>query len=126
MNSKFLNKVSFFAFLFLAVSQTIFCSDQRFKKITYEPVSYSPSKVIVKRVDQTTVKLPEKPAIYAVFSTTAGDLVLELYDTAAPKTVQNFIDLAQGEKEFQTDKGSERRPFYDGLKFHRVIRNNFV
>ncbi|MCW7459158.1 peptidylprolyl isomerase [Leptospira bandrabouensis] len=123
MNSKLIHKVVFFSILFLFVSQTIQCSEQRFKKITYEPISYSPSKVIVKRQDVTSVKLPEKPAIYAVFNTSVGDLVLELYDTAAPKTVQNFIDLAQGEKEFRTDKGSERRPFYDGLKFHRVIEN---
>ncbi|TGL48048.1 peptidylprolyl isomerase [Leptospira meyeri] len=123
MQSSVMNKLSFFAFSFLALTQTVFCSDQTFKKITYEPVSYSPSKVIVKRQDFTSVKLPDKPAIYAVFTTTAGDLVLELYDTAAPKTVQNFIDLAQGEKEFKTDKGSERRPYYDGLKFHRVIEN---
>ncbi|TGL21598.1 peptidylprolyl isomerase [Leptospira bourretii] len=123
MKSSVMNKLSYFAFFFLALTQTVFCSDQTFKKITYEPVSYSPSKVIVKRQDATSVKLPEKPAIYAVFTTTSGDLVLELYDTAAPKTVQNFIDLAQGEKEFKTDKGSERRPYYDGLKFHRVIEN---
>lgn len=108
---------------FLLFSQTVFCSDQTFKKITYEPISYSPTQVLVKRVDQTTVKLPEKPAIYAVIQTTQGDLILELYDQAAPKTVQNFIDLAQGEKNFTTEKGSERRPFYDGLKFHRVIEN---
>lgn len=108
---------------FLLFSQTVFCSDQTFKKITYEPISYSPTQVLVKRVDQTTVKLPEKPAIYAVLQTTQGDLILELYDQAAPKTVQNFIDLAQGEKNFTTEKGSERRPFYDGLKFHRVIEN---
>ncbi|PJZ85915.1 peptidylprolyl isomerase [Leptospira harrisiae] len=123
MKLSVVHQLSFLAFLFLSLTQTIFCSDQTFKKITYEPVPYSPSKVIVKRQDVTGVKLPEKPAIYAVLSTTAGDLVIELYDAAAPKTVQNFIDLAQGEKEFKTDKGSERRPYYDGLKFHRVIEN---
>ncbi|TGL55179.1 peptidylprolyl isomerase [Leptospira kemamanensis] len=107
----------------LIFSQTAFCSDQTFKKITYEPTTYAPTKVLVKRADQTSVKLPDKPAIYALIQTTQGDLIVELYDEAAPKTVQNFIDLAQGEKEFRSEKGSERRPFYDGLKFHRVIEN---
>lgn len=107
----------------LILSQTAFCSDQSFKKITYEPTTYAPTKVLVKRADQTSVKLPDKPAIYALIQTTQGDLIVELYDEAAPKTVQNFIDLAQGEKEFRSEKGSERRPFYDGLKFHRVIEN---
>lgn len=123
MKQFFLLHIKTLALAFLFLSQTVFCSDQTFKKITYEPVTYTPAKVNVKRVDQTTVKLPEKAAIYAVIQTTQGDLVLELYDGAAPKTVQNFIDLAQGEKEFRTEKGTEKRPFYDGLKFHRVIEN---
>lgn len=108
---------------FVILTQSVFCSDQKFKKQNYEPISYATSKVVVKREDTTAVKLPEKPAIYAVISTTAGDLVIELYDKEAPKTVQNFIDLAQGQKEFKSEKGTEKRPFYDGLKFHRVIDN---
>ncbi|BDA78982.1 peptidyl-prolyl cis-trans isomerase [Leptospira kobayashii] len=107
-----------FGFSFIIIQ----CGEKRFKKITYEPISYSSTKVIVKRLDTVNVKLPEKPAVYAVLQTTAGDLVLELFADAAPKTVQNFIDLAQGEKDFTNEKGiKERRPFYDGLKFHRVI-----
>lgn len=119
-------KKSKLLFLFvgtLFLTNSIFCSDQKFKKKTYEPIAYVSSKVIVKREDQTSAKLPDKPAIYAVISTTVGDLVVELFDKEAPKTVQNFIDLAQGQKEFQTEKGKEKRPFYDGLKFHRVIEN---
>ncbi|MDZ4726654.1 MAG: peptidylprolyl isomerase [Leptospira sp.] len=99
------------------------CSNKRFKKITYEPISYAKQSVTVKKLETTNAKLPDKPAIYAIINSTAGDLVIELYADAAPKTVQNFIDLAQGEKEFQTDKGPEKRPFYDGLKFHRVIKD---
>ncbi|MEK7727900.1 MAG: peptidylprolyl isomerase [candidate division KSB1 bacterium] len=59
--------------------------------------------------------------------TTAGDIYLELFEKDAPETVANFIGLAEGTKEF-TDpktKAKVKRPFYDGLKFHRVI-NNFM
>jgi len=59
--------------------------------------------------------------------TTSGDIYLELFEKDAPETVANFIGLAEGTKEF-TDpktKAKVKRPFYDGLKFHRVI-NNFM
>ena len=42
-----------------------------------------------------------------------GDITIELYTDDAPKTVENFIGLAEG-----TKKG---KPFYDGTIFHRVI-----
>ncbi len=101
----------------------ITCSNKKFKKNIYEPISYAKQNVIVKKQEGSSIKLPDKPAIYAVMTTTSGDMVLELFANEAPKTVQNFIDLAQGEKEFNTEKGMEKRPFYDGLKFHRVIKD---
>ncbi len=101
----------------------ITCSNKKFRKNVYEPVSYAKQNVIVKKQEVTSVKLPEKPAIYAIMYTTSGDMILELFANEAPKTVQNFIDLSQGEKEFTSEKGTEKRPFYDGLKFHRVIKD---
>jgi cyclophilin family peptidyl-prolyl cis-trans isomerase len=102
---------------------SITCSNKKFKKMTYEKASYAKQSVVVKKLETTNAKLPEKPAVYAILNTSAGDIIMELYADAAPKTVQNFIDLAQGEKEFTTEKGTEKRPFYDGLKFHRVIKD---
>jgi peptidyl-prolyl cis-trans isomerase A (cyclophilin A) len=60
---------------------------------------------------------------YAVFETSLGTVVCRLLEKEAPKTVANFIDLAEGKKEFTDPKTGERvkRNFYDGLKFHRVI-----
>ena len=49
----------------------------------------------------------------ATISTSEGDVVFELFDADAPKTVQNFKDLA--------GKG-----FYDGLIFHRVIADFMI
>lgn len=57
---------------------------------------------------------------YAIFETTQGDIVIRLLDKEAPKTVANFVGLAEGTKEFGSGK-KEKRPFYDGLGFHRVI-----
>jgi peptidyl-prolyl cis-trans isomerase A (cyclophilin A) len=63
------------------------------------------------------------PGTYAIFETSMGNIVVRLLDKEAPKTVDNFIGLAEGTKEF-TDAISgkkEKRPYYDGLIFHRVI-----
>ena len=63
------------------------------------------------------------PGTYAVMDTSQGTIVCRLFDQEAPKTVENFVGLAQGTKEFkdpQTGK-NVKRPFYDGLIFHRVI-----
>src|SRR5271155_1899918 len=60
---------------------------------------------------------------YAIFETSLGDIVVKLLDKEAPKTVENFIGLAEGTKEFvnpMTGK-KEKRTYYDGLVFHRVI-----
>ena len=64
-----------------------------------------------------------KPGHYAVFDTTLGEITCELFPDKAPVTVQNFVGLADGTKEFVDPKTRERtkRPFYDGLTFHRVI-----
>jgi peptidyl-prolyl cis-trans isomerase A (cyclophilin A) len=62
---------------------------------------------------------------FAKFSTTEGDFKVRLYDDKAPKTVENFVGLAEGTKEW-TDPATRQkvsRPFYNGLIFHRVIEN---
>ena len=59
----------------------------------------------------------------ATFQTSAGDIVIKLYEKEAPKTVANFVELATGKKEWThplTGK-KEKRPLYDGTFFHRVL-----
>jgi peptidyl-prolyl cis-trans isomerase A (cyclophilin A) len=60
---------------------------------------------------------------YAVFETSQGNIVVKLLTDKAPKTVENFVGLAEGTKEFTNEATGkkEKRPFYDGLIFHRVI-----
>ena len=73
-----------------------------------------------------SVSAEELPRVSLV--TNLGTITLELYPKAAPVTVQNFIDLAEGKKEFQLGAGQapQQRPFYDGLTFHRVIPNFMI
>jgi peptidyl-prolyl cis-trans isomerase A (cyclophilin A) len=62
-----------------------------------------------------------------IMQTNYGDITLELWPDIAPKTVENFIGLAQGTKPFTDPKTHQQvlKPFYDGLVFHRVI-NDFM
>lgn len=64
-----------------------------------------------------------KPGTYVVFETTMGKIVCRLFDKEAPQTVANFIGLTEGTREWTDPKTREqvKRPFYDGLTFHRVI-----
>ena len=64
-----------------------------------------------------------KPGLYAVLDTTLGEITCELFPDYAPLTVENFVGLASGTKDFVDPKTRERtkRAFYDGLIFHRVI-----
>jgi peptidyl-prolyl cis-trans isomerase A (cyclophilin A) len=59
----------------------------------------------------------------ATLHTTRGDIRLNLFPDHAPKTVANFVDLAEGTKNYTTTnaKGESTGPFYDGSIFHRVI-----
>jgi peptidyl-prolyl cis-trans isomerase A (cyclophilin A) len=60
---------------------------------------------------------------YAVFNTTAGTFTAKLFDKEVPNTVANFVGLAEGTKEWTDPKTGKKvkRPFYNGLIFHRVI-----
>jgi peptidyl-prolyl cis-trans isomerase A (cyclophilin A) len=62
-------------------------------------------------------------SMHATFNTSEGTFKVRLYDDKAPKTVANFVGLAEGSKEWTDPKSRQqaKRPFYDGLIFHRVI-----
>lgn len=59
----------------------------------------------------------------ATLHTNHGDIVIELFADQAPKTVENFVGLADGSKEYIDPKTGEKTTgkFYDGVPFHRVI-----
>jgi len=59
------------------------------------------------------------PGLYARFTTSEGNFAVKLFEQETPKTVANFVGLAEGTK-------GAGKPFYDGLIFHRVIADFMI
>jgi peptidyl-prolyl cis-trans isomerase A (cyclophilin A) len=65
-----------------------------------------------------------EPGIYVEFTTTKGVILCVLEHQKTPMTVANFVGLAEGK--FQMGEVNIDKPFYDGLKFHRVIKDFMI
>ena len=106
---KFLRTILIFALLFTIVN----CNAG--KKVEDEAVKG-------KKVEKQT-KMP-----IATIETNMGTIKVELWPNITPKTVANFTGLANGTKEWTNPKTKkkEKKPFYDGLIFHRVIKDFMI
>ena len=64
----------------------------------------------------------------ATLHTTAGDIVVQLFPDHAPVTVQNFVGLAEGSKEWRNPATGQNsnEPLYSGTVFHRVIEGFMI
>ena len=67
----------------------------------------------------------KKDGIFAEINTTKGKIVVELEYKKTPVTVANFISLAEG-KNTKADAKFKGKPYYNGLKFHRVIADFMI
>ncbi|RYP82555.1 peptidylprolyl isomerase [Nocardioides guangzhouensis] len=59
--------------------------------------------------------------LQAILKTNRGDITLNLFPDHAPATVENFVGLAEGTRDYKDDAGRSGERYYDGLTFHRVI-----
>lgn len=66
-----------------------------------------------------------KEGIYADIETTKGNMIVKLEYQKVPNTVANFITLTEGKNQF-VSAAFKNKPFYDGLKFHRVIADFMI
>jgi peptidyl-prolyl cis-trans isomerase A (cyclophilin A) len=66
--------------------------------------------------------------VFATLKTSLGDIKIRLYEDKAPKTVENFVGLATGTKEWTDPRTGQKvkKPLYDGTIFHRVIPNFMI
>jgi peptidyl-prolyl cis-trans isomerase A (cyclophilin A) len=67
--------------------------------------------------------MTRQPGLYATFETSEGTIVCRLFEKDAPKTVANFVELAEGKREWThpTSRKKSKDRLYDGTIFHRVI-----
>ncbi len=66
--------------------------------------------------------------LYAHFTTSEGTFTARLFDAEAPRTVANFVGLAEGTKEWTDSRkgGKVKQPYYNGTVFHRVIEGFMI
>ncbi|MGG8495735.1 peptidylprolyl isomerase [Tenacibaculum sp. TC6] len=73
-----------------------------------------------------TVKYPNLDnGLYADIQTNKGDILIKLHEKEVPMTVANFVSLAEGNNPKVADSLKGKR-YFDGTKFHRVIRDFMV
>jgi peptidyl-prolyl cis-trans isomerase A (cyclophilin A) len=67
--------------------------------------------------------MARQPGTYATFDTSEGTIVCRLFEKEAPKTVKNFVDLAEGNREWThpVSRKKSKNRLYDNTIFHRVI-----
>jgi peptidyl-prolyl cis-trans isomerase A (cyclophilin A) len=66
--------------------------------------------------------------LYAIFTTSEGAITAKLYEKYTPKAVENFAGLAAGTKAWRDPKTGAmvKRPMYDNITFHRIIRDEMI
>jgi peptidyl-prolyl cis-trans isomerase A (cyclophilin A) len=76
----------------------------------------------------TLAQAPRAPGLYAVFHTEFGDITARLFEKETPRTVQNFVALAQGTKAWADPESRKlvKRPLYENITFHRVIPGDVI
>jgi peptidyl-prolyl cis-trans isomerase A (cyclophilin A) len=72
--------------------------------------------------------MAQAPGTYAVFNTSEGPITVRLFEEDAPITVKNFVELAEGKKEWThpTTHIKSTSKLFDGTFFHRVIPNFMI
>jgi len=113
-------KMKFIGLLFLTMTTGIFAQTA--------PKKATPKKATTTKKVTTTAKTAAAPGdgLFAEIETTKGKITLELEYQKTPITVANFVSLAEGTNTFVTDPKLKGKPFYDLLKFHRVIKDFMI
>lgn len=98
---------------------------------TKQSTETTKSAKAAKATDKTKAKATETKKgspMFANFETTKGNFKVKFFTDKAPKTVETFAGLAEGTREWTDPKSGEKvkKPFYDGLTFHRVIKDFMI
>ena len=91
------------------------------KNIQHDTVKITPTNVDISGMGNINMSTIGN----AIFSTNKGDILIELTKDKTPYTVANFVSLAEGENEFVSDDYANKK-FYNGIIFHRVIKDFMI
>jgi len=79
-----------------------------------------------KPISKTAKPAAAVQGIFATIATNKGNITVQLFFQKVPVTVANFISLSEGKNPFVTVEKLKGKPFFDGLKFHRVIADFMI
>ncbi len=116
-------KFKIFIIVFFAILQI---QAQNAKKTVVAKKSIGNTTSKAATVKATAIKPAIAEGIFTTISTNKGDITIALDYQKAPVTVANFITLAEGKNTYVTDEKLKGKPFYNGLKFHRVIKDFMI
>lgn len=113
------------AFILVALGFRVQADDKapaKTEAVKVEKKADAKAKKPAAKAEQKAIK-KEAKEMFAQFETNMGTFKVKLFADKAPKTVENFVGLAEGTKEWTDPKtgAKVKKPFYDGLIFHRVI-----
>lgn len=114
--------------VYLAAAFLVALSFHADAQTTTTTTSKTADKATVSEKKTTTEKKKDKKAMIATFETSMGTFKVKLFADQAPKTVENFVGLATGKKEWTEPSTGKKvkKPLYDGTIFHRVIPNFMI
>ena len=123
------NKILGFFAISLLLCSSISCDSKKSNKNSdvKKEVTISPSaKIQANEISEIQKEkkmeaLNGKEGVFAVLETEKGTIILNLFYKETPMTVTNFVGLAEGSLD-----AAKGKPFYDGLKFHRVISSFMI
>lgn len=118
-------KIKLICLLFLAMTSGIYSQNTKKTTVTTKKVTTT-KKAGVKAPAKNVASTNASEGIFADFETTKGKITVQLEYVKTPVTVANFISLVEGTNTFVTDEKLKGKPFYNGLKFHRVISDFMI